>query len=605
MKRRIFQFGLILIPVVILMLTEGFLRLTGLGPDTRLFIPINTSTELWGANPNVVLRYFPRTGLSGFGAENLFYQPKPAGVYRIIALGGSTTAGFPYYFNGSFPARLRQYLAAADTTQTYEMINLGMSAVNSTTIRDIIDECLAIEPDLIILYAGHNEFYGAFGRAAEQGLLRLPGMKRMLLFLEKSRLYQTIRRLVYSLRPARDHETLMAIMAQGQVFPPGDRSRRDTLDEFEENMAHVLSVTGENDVPLILCTVASNLRNQRPLHSLPELRLAGYTADELYLAGQNALIAGQDSIARDYFTLARDMDAMPFRAPSAINRIIRQLAGRYAISLADVAAEFEAYARYGIPGDPLFLEHVHPTPVGTDLIVQTIWNTMQRDTMYFGLSRPFQVKNDHPPSRLTALDSVIARMQLDILTSNPPFTSAAGKSLASITPTNQIEKIAWDILAGEKDFKSGHLALAAYYQSQSLHEQAVRECLALVAALPLDKAVHRALASAGMTGKNPALVRKATNAILALDSLDAFANKWGGIYALQNRQEEKALRLLKRAKRLRDDDQIRYNLSGAYVAQNKLEAAAAELDTLLQRNPDYSQARSFRAFLRTQMSFQQ
>ncbi len=43
---------------------------------------------------------------------------------------------------------------------------MGISAINSITLRDIIDDVLEENPDLIIIYTGHNEYYGALGPAS-------------------------------------------------------------------------------------------------------------------------------------------------------------------------------------------------------------------------------------------------------------------------------------------------------------------------------------------------------------------------------------------------------------------------------------------------------
>ncbi len=44
-----------------------------------------------------------------------------------------------------------------------EVVNTALTAINSITLKDFIPQVLKYEPDAILIYAGHNEYYGAFG----------------------------------------------------------------------------------------------------------------------------------------------------------------------------------------------------------------------------------------------------------------------------------------------------------------------------------------------------------------------------------------------------------------------------------------------------------
>jgi len=44
-----------------------------------------------------------------------------------------------------------------------EIINLCLTAVNSYTISDFAKQVSKYEPDAVLIYAGHNEYYGALG----------------------------------------------------------------------------------------------------------------------------------------------------------------------------------------------------------------------------------------------------------------------------------------------------------------------------------------------------------------------------------------------------------------------------------------------------------
>ena len=41
-----------------------------------------------------------------------------------------------------------------------------MAAVNSYVLLDFVDEILDVDPDAVLIYAGHNEYLGVFGVAS-------------------------------------------------------------------------------------------------------------------------------------------------------------------------------------------------------------------------------------------------------------------------------------------------------------------------------------------------------------------------------------------------------------------------------------------------------
>jgi len=87
---------------------------------------------------------------------------------------------------------------------------------------------------------------------------------------------------------------------------------------------------------------------------------------------------GQFDRAREHYVLARDLDALQFRADGRINRIIREVAAvkrAQGIELVDVerAAAAAETATHGIPGETLFYEHVHLRFAGNYLLAKTMF----------------------------------------------------------------------------------------------------------------------------------------------------------------------------------------------------------------------------------------
>jgi lysophospholipase L1-like esterase len=92
---------------------------------------------------------------------------KPAGVTRIMAVGGSTT--FDSYVTGddrAWPARLAVHLAEQLPSRRLEVINAGVPGYRMQADLFRFETSLAFyRPDIIILYQGHNDLFAAL-RAA-------------------------------------------------------------------------------------------------------------------------------------------------------------------------------------------------------------------------------------------------------------------------------------------------------------------------------------------------------------------------------------------------------------------------------------------------------
>jgi len=161
-------------------------------------------------------------------------------------------------------------------------------------------------------------------------------------------------------------------------------------------------------VPLIVCTVAANDSGFAPAATLPPATaLLGARRDELfgrviagldsaaasavladaeallqempedallhYVAGCAAAAAGRRERALAGFRQARDLDPMPWRAPTAHNEAIRALAARSeGAILADVERAFAAAAGGQGVGWALMADHVHPTVQGQIVLARCV-----------------------------------------------------------------------------------------------------------------------------------------------------------------------------------------------------------------------------------------
>ena len=122
-------------------------------------------------SPHHYLGYIPTPNLAqgenrnnalGFRGEEISLV-KPEGVYRIVAVGGSTTYSVDVEdYRDSYPYQLGDYLRASGFDQV-EVINAGVGSYASYhNFINIQFRVLPLQPDLIIVYQGYNDVHTRF-----------------------------------------------------------------------------------------------------------------------------------------------------------------------------------------------------------------------------------------------------------------------------------------------------------------------------------------------------------------------------------------------------------------------------------------------------------
>ena len=393
---------------------EGLLRLAGCGYAPGFFLerPIAGGT-VWSDNPDFGRRFFP-AGLQRAAKPFRFPAGKPPGTVRIFVLGESAAMGDPDLKFG-LPKMLEVLLRARDPEKRVEVINTAMVAINSHVIVPIARDCADKQADLWVVYMGNNEMVGPFGAASVFGA-RAPAwpVVRLGLWLKRTRLGQladaALNRIRRGAGPTPDW-TGMELMARQRVSH-ASAATRQVYRNFERNLADVLQAGSAAGVPVVLCTVGSNLRDCAPFASLHrsglgsnELRewqaaydsgaacqargeasnaLAFFAqaerldadfADLSFRQGQCALLLGRDREAADLLQRARDQDALQFRADDVINQTLRRAAAAFqkqGVNLVDAERLLATNSPDGLSGAEYFYEHVHLTPEGNYLLARAI-----------------------------------------------------------------------------------------------------------------------------------------------------------------------------------------------------------------------------------------
>lgn len=439
MDRRYFPLIALLAPVVVLVLLEAALRVGGYGADSRLFVehPVAPGGPVQGwlvASPTVARRWLALRQDVPTPIPEPFRRAKPVNGIRVFVLGESAAAGFPHGFNGSFSRVVRDALTDLFPGDTVEVINLGIAAINSHAWLDMADEVAAQRPDAILVYGGHNEFYGAFGAASTQGPRAPLWVKRGWLAMQDFRTVLLLRNGTLRMAalfkgedapaPLGQELALMRQMVRREEILLGDATYRRGLAEFRDNLTDLLGRFREANVPVFVASLPSNLRDQPPFRSVDLEVLPG--AMTVYEMAATAFVGGDTVAAAPLFAQARDLDVLRFRASSDFNTVIREVAQESGAVYVPAEEAFSQRARGGVPGRELFAEHVHPSLEGQQLLARLFVEAIMAAGLAGREARAERLRSwsDYAGGmQLTEFDLRLAWHQTSLLKSRWPFVS--------------------------------------------------------------------------------------------------------------------------------------------------------------------------------------
>ncbi len=534
-KRVLFSLILIALPVIFLILLEGLLRLFGYGDD----YPLVKEQTLYHkpkyvVNRQVARRYFNLPPeIIPEASEESFDRVKKPGALRIFCPGGSTTAGFPYEINATFPFQLQYRLRNALMDHHVEVINLGISAVNSFTVLDILPEVLQLQPDALIIYMGHNEFYGALGVGSTQSFFRNRQLILLYLKLKRFRVMQLLESLfreiagIFSSQPTTARLSLMQAMVGKQMIRKDSEAFRYACRTFEANLREIVKRARKHHVAVVLSTLVSNLKDQPPFMSRFSDELDPYTrkrcqakllkarklqmegkheaalaifsrlnridsssADLHYFRAKSLLAIDDSSEALREFKKARDLDLLRFRAPDIFNKIIRRVARETNVPVVDMEEVFQKTSPGGIPGANLFYEHLHPRFDGYRLMAQAFFETLKK-IQIINPPRPIEfqehllnpddintIRKEYMKETggVTPLDLEFGNLRIYYLTHHWPFAEAP-VNLKFYQPVgNQLTReIAYRHLRKKIFWDGAHYKVAEFYEKQNNLEKALQE----------------------------------------------------------------------------------------------------------------------------------
>lgn len=533
--KRIFFILTVLFPVLLLGLLELGLRIADYGGDLHLVIKRQLGSKtFYSINRAVAKRYFAQAGtIIPEPADDVFEIAKRKNTKRIFCLGESTMAGFPYEFNTTAPSFLRDRLQALLPQYNIEVINVGLSAVGSFVVLDFLDELMDYEPDLFVLYLGHNEFYGAFGVGSRVAMSGSPTLTRLAIRLLKFKTFLALRDVYLRVRqslsssqlPEKD-ATLMGQVVDKQVIPYKSPLYEQALVTYRENLERIITVATARNIPIVVSTLVSNLKDHPPFASV----FADGTSEEVKREWHTCIRRGDSLLANHHLgaaieqyrratqldtmnavaffklgralydasrfdeakaTLARakDLDGLRFRMTEEFQAELLRLCSARGVAVSPVDSSFAANSPHGIVGRELVLEHLHPNINGYFLMAKT-WCQTIMDNSILVPRNEWRIDQDMSDtaymqlSTASPFDSTVGKLKIGLLMRKWPFQEV--EQPFTFTPTNIVEEIAYRYVQGRIAWSDARYTLAEAYANAGEFDRARNECMAVSKVIPFS-----------------------------------------------------------------------------------------------------------------------
>lgn len=341
------------------------------------------------------------------GGDSYLINPKKAGIFvnqsfpatkgrnafRIFILGGSCINYF-----GDFNT-LRERLSSRFPGMNIEIINLGGLSYGSDRVSLVFQEILDYNPDLIILYSGHNEFEEEYLKFIKSSGL-LDNLNKSLLSLKT---YQAISMLYYNFKkflflsvvnkqPAIKYPYFPAQtrVNWGRTF--GFKEKEKVYKNYYSNIEWMMNMSEKKGVKVMISTVAYNQIDIAPFYSQAykgnydrfkqefDCKLTKYTKQDShdpfveYAKGECLYSKGDLDNARICLERAFVLDAQPHRANAVINNIIKNLARRHRITLIDAEKTVLENSKGGVVSLDLLSDHCHLNSKGKEIILDEFYN---------------------------------------------------------------------------------------------------------------------------------------------------------------------------------------------------------------------------------------
>jgi tetratricopeptide (TPR) repeat protein len=644
-RKKLFFFSIAPLAVlcVLLALTELALRAFAPALGNPFVSPVTRDGTGWYViNRGYLRKYFPATvtALPEF-KPSLMKQHKTAHGFRVMCIGESSMFGTPYAMDATIPALLRKQLRHLCPDRDIEVINLGAAAVNSNVVLDITKHLFELQPDLILLYVGHNEFYGPDGVGAPLLERHLPFTVPLKYGARDLRLIRAVQNLLRGFSPGslEGERNMMRQVSENSHVRLGSPEAERVFRLLESNLTAIAGLCRSNGVPLIVSDVTSNLLFPpfaydsvvagrdcgRLFARVPAMFDSGgpgslmtvlsplFAEDSSnafvdYWLGRSSLATGDNLRGRELLARARDNDLLKFRAPERTNAVIRNVCRAASVPLVSADSLFLSFTPSGLPGDTLFWEHLHPNARG----YYEIAGLFLRKMIQLGIIQPAPASGSHmiplpfnsDSLGIPWLDHAYAELSVRYLTSRWPFRGIRAASPLLDAADGFLRQIAQEVYTHSLGWEDGCYRTAEYFGSRGEYLNGRTTYQSLIEEDPDDS---RALYMLGNLEKQYAHVVEAATAYRrAIAASPRFELPRIDLALLQINAGEydDAIRQLRTADSLtggKDLPLVRasiyYGLSASYANKGDYATARILIQEALKLAPSYGPAQGLRSEL--------
>jgi len=336
-------------------------------------------------------RYLTPTGQS-------FLKNKENNTFRIFVFGGSSIDAL-----GDFEL-LRELLDKKFPSTYFEIINVGRPSYGTNRLVPILKEAAECNPDLFIIYSGHNEFLEEF--LQENFCFNL--VQRLDKTLSSFRGYAFLCKTLNRFMAMLDMEEIEFLRDEVRIIwgiPLPDKKRNLIYRRYESNIYEMVNFAKAKGIEMIISTVAYNYLDDRyvsPLYyssrhdtthhsesqiaieSIPDekvLELDDVLQKDPYIEnrlGKYYLKKQDYDKAIKYFISAAEVDFRPFRASVITNSIVRKISNDFNILIADVERVIIQHSNHMIPDFKLFDDWCHLNREGRRLVQIVFFNAIEK-----------------------------------------------------------------------------------------------------------------------------------------------------------------------------------------------------------------------------------
>jgi tetratricopeptide (TPR) repeat protein len=316
----------------------------------------------------------------------------------------------------------------------------------------------------------------------------------------------------------------------------------------------------------------------------------GYqTADQVYEAARDELKNNNITQADSLFRLAKDLDALRFRAPEKMNNIINDLGREFHDAVVPIDSIFDSASPEGIVGDNLLVDHLHPNVKGYQLMGKAFYDRMEKEGFLPKTENaeiPFGAQDSLTRAHFmfTKLDSVMGNYYVNILKTDWPYVKQRAAIsefqsrdfLTLLRPKDFIDSLAMLRIEQKVSWGDAHLIAATYHLRKDDIKNYLKYMNVLIYQYPNLRDLDFTLKYFYEKHK--------------IDLAD-YTSKRNGLMALYIGNFDNAIRHLTEAYKLNSKDPlVLYNLSLAYSKKKDFKTALTMINECLFAKPNYPEA---------------